>query len=67
VIRLVDRCFPSGGNCYRRVLIEIGMDAGAAAERLHLGLRADGGLNSGHAWLESAPGRLDPYDAEFVV
>ena len=66
-IGVVDRCFPLGGNCYRRALIEIAMDAGAAAEPLHMGLRADGGPNSGHAWLESARGGAERYDAEFVV
>ena len=67
MIRVVDRCFPSGANCYRRALIEIAMDASAAAEPLRMGLKADGGPNTGHAWLESAPEQLDRYDAEFVV
>lgn len=66
-IRFVDRFFPSGPNCYRRALVEIAMDAGAAAEPLHMGLQAEGGLNSGHAWLESAPDPSRSYDAEFVV
>jgi hypothetical protein len=67
IIAFVDRCFPSGENCYRRVLIEIAMDAGAASEPLHLGLRAHGGKDSGHAWLGVASGRVGNYDAEFVV
>jgi hypothetical protein len=66
-IRLVDRCFPSGGNCYRRTLIEIAMDAGAASEPLHMGVQAGGGPNSGHAWLESWPDGDGCYDAEFIV
>jgi hypothetical protein len=67
IIRFVDRLFPSGPNCYRRALIEIAMDAGAAAEPLHMGLQAEGGLNSGHAWLASSPDPSRSYDAEFVV
>jgi hypothetical protein len=66
-IRFVDRWFSSGGNCYRRVLIEIAMDAGAATEPLHLGLQTDGGPNSGHAWLGSVRDGEERYDAEFVV
>lgn len=67
LVRFVDSLFPSGPNCYRRALVEIAMDAGAAAEPLHMGLQADGGFNSGHAWLESSPDPSRSYDAEFVV
>jgi hypothetical protein len=66
-IEIVDRRFPSGPNCYRRVLIEIAMDAGAAAEPLHMGLKAHGEPGSGHAWLASMPRDERSYDAEFVV
>ena len=69
LIRLVDRCFPSGGNCYRRTLIEVAMDRHAATEPLHMGIRTAGGPKSGHAWLGSIPesdGR-GPYDADFVA
>jgi hypothetical protein len=66
-IRFVDRLFPSGPNCYRRALLEIAMDAGAAREPLHMGLNAEGGPRSGHAWLASSPDRPAHYDAEFVV
>jgi hypothetical protein len=66
-IRIVDRLFPSGPNCYRRALIEIAMDAGAAAEPLHMGLMADGTPNSGHVWLASSSDRGPVYDVEFVV
>src|SRR5689334_5539606 len=52
-IEIVDRRFPSGPNCYRRALIEIAMDAGAAAEPLHMGLKSHGEPGSGHAWLAS--------------
>jgi hypothetical protein len=67
IVRLVDRCFPSGPNCYRRALTEIAMDAGAATERLHMGINARDGESSGHAWLESSADRGDGYDAEFCV
>lgn len=66
-IRVVDRFFSSGPNCYRRVLMEIALDAGAASEPLHMGLNADGGVNSGHVWFASAPEGVKTYDAEFVA
>lgn len=34
----VDAAFPRGGNCYRRTLLELGLDAGAAEEPLVFGL-----------------------------
>jgi hypothetical protein len=65
-ITLVDSVFPSGPNCYRRALVEIAIDAGAAAEPLYLGLSETGIPQSGHAWLgDTADSRR--YDAEFVV
>jgi hypothetical protein len=65
-IALVDSVFPAGPNCYRRALVEIGTDAGAAAEPLYLGLSETGIPQSGHAWLgDAADSRR--YDAEFVV
>jgi hypothetical protein len=68
IVRLVDACFPGGGNCYRRALLEIAIDPHAAAQPLRLGLRSGGGPRSGHAWIgidnEAAAGR---YDAEFSV
>jgi hypothetical protein len=67
IIRLVDRCFPSGGNCYRRVLIEIAMDAGAAVEPFHLGLRAHGGTGSGHAWLGQSDAPTVPYEVQLDI
>ncbi len=66
-IRFIDRCFPRGPNCFRRVLIEIALDAAAAQEPLHFGLQADGTPNSGHIWLASAPDGNGRYDAEFVA
>ena len=67
IIRFVDSLFPSGPNCYRRALIEIATDAGAAKEPLRMGLAAEGGRNSGHAWLASSPDPDRRYDAEFSV
>jgi Transglutaminase-like superfamily len=49
----VDSLFPGGPNCYRRALLEMAFDRGAAAETLQLGLSASGGPGSGHAWLSS--------------
>src|SRR5262245_36749623 len=43
-----------GASCYRRALLEMSLDAGAAEEPLHLGLRVPGGPRSGHAWLGAA-------------
>jgi hypothetical protein len=63
VIRFVDRQFGSGPNCYRRALLEIAMDAGAAAEILHLGFKAGGGNGSGHAWLGPDAPSVARYDA----
>jgi hypothetical protein len=52
-IAVVDRWMPGGGNCLRRSLLEMALDAGAARERLLAGFRAGGVPASGHAWLES--------------
>jgi hypothetical protein len=51
VIAWIDAHLPGGGNCYRRSLLEVALDRGAASETFHMGLRADGGARSGHAWL----------------
>jgi hypothetical protein len=67
IIRLVDRLFLVGPNCYRRALIEIAMDAGAAAETLHLGIDTAGDLTSGHAWLGPSSDRAPSYHAEFSL
>ncbi len=55
LIRLVDRVLPGQPNCVRRSLLEIGLDAGAARERLFAGFSSGGGARSGHAWLETHP------------
>jgi Transglutaminase-like superfamily len=62
-IAAVDARFPDGGNCLRRSLLEIALDAGAAAETLYAGFQARGGRNSGHAWLASHPDQAERYDA----
>jgi hypothetical protein len=67
IIRIVDRCFPGGGNCYRRALTELAVDPAAASEPLHMGLRLPGGPGSGHAWLRGSAEDNRGYDAEFVV
>lgn len=43
-----DRMVPFGAGCYRRALLEMALDAGAAEEPLVLGLRRHG---LGHAWV----------------
>lgn len=55
-------------NCYRRVLMEVALDAGAAVEPVHLALDSNGGVGSGHAYLESHDQTDgDDYDARFAV
>lgn len=68
-IRFVDARLPGGPNCYRRALLEIALDAGAAREPLHFGLIAHGGPRSGHAWLGDPATAEDAasYDARFVI
>jgi hypothetical protein len=67
VVGAIDRRLPDGGNCFRRALVEIGLDPETAQEPLYFGLREHGGPKSGHAWLraDGAPGRR--YDAEFAL
>ncbi len=61
-IGLCDRLVPWGGGCYRRTLLEIALDAGAASEPLFLGFRG----KDGHAWLERvSPG--ERYDTVVTV
>jgi hypothetical protein len=67
IIRIVDACFPGGGNCYRRSLLEIAVDPVASATPLHLGLRSGGGPRSGHAWLGAKTDAPQRYDAEFSL
>jgi hypothetical protein len=65
LIASVDARLPDGGNCYRRALLEISIDAGAAEEKLYMGLKKQGGPRSGHAWLASWPdaANASAYDA----
>jgi hypothetical protein len=63
IIQRCDRIVPSARGCYRRALVEMALDAGAAEERLLLGLE---GRWKGHAWLE----RVEPstrFDAVVTV
>jgi len=57
-IRVLDRFMPPGANCYRRVLLELALDAGAAREPVSMGFRSLRGRISGHAWLGAAPDDL---------
>ena len=59
-IAWVDRLVPGGPNCYRRSLLEMALDAGAAAEPLVIGLNVTRGAPSGHAWV--GPGAAGSYD-----
>jgi hypothetical protein len=68
VIARVDAHMPDGGNCYRRVLLEIGLDRGAAAEPLSMGLSGSGAPLSGHAWLGAAAAdACKSYDATIAL
>ena len=53
-IAWVDSRIPGGTNCYRRVLLELSLDAGAASEPVLIGLDPRGGPGSGHVWLASS-------------
>lgn len=50
-VNWLDAKWPGGGNCYRRVLIELALDAGAARERLVFGLDVG---KTGHVAFEGA-------------
>src|SRR5690242_16482545 len=45
-ITSVDARFAGGSNCYRRVLLEVALDADAAARPVMFGLKAGGGPGS---------------------
>jgi hypothetical protein len=62
---VIDARFLGGGNCFRRALLEIAVDPDAATEPLRFGLREDGGVGSGHAWLASSTEPRCRFDAEF--
>jgi hypothetical protein len=67
LIRAVDGHLPGGGNCYRRALIEMALDASSADEPLHFGLVRHGGPKSGHAWLANDKTATRTYDVEFTI
>ena len=67
LIAFVDRYLPFGPSCYRRVALEIALDAGAAQETAFMGVRVGGGPRSGHVWLASEGEPLERYDASFEV
>ena len=67
LISLVDRILPGAPSCYRRALLEMGLDAGAAKEPLHLGLRVPGGPRSGNAWLGMSSEPVGPYDVQLDI
>jgi hypothetical protein len=67
LISLVDSLFPSGRNCYRRVLLEVALDAGAAEEPVYFALRSGGGAGTGHAYLASDGHPDTAYDAVFTM
>src|SRR5665213_276372 len=62
IIRAIDARLPGRPSCYRRALLEMSLDADAADEPLHMGLRAHGGPQSGHAWFGSAEMPPESYD-----
>jgi hypothetical protein len=67
VVAIADRWLPPGPNCYRRVLAEIALDAGAAEEPMHMGIVNGQAAFSGHAWLGD---RREPgarYDVEIAL
>lgn len=67
LIGAIDRRVPDGGNCFRRALIEIGLDPESAKEPIQFGLRKHGGPKSGHAWLRDERESAQRYDAEFAL
>jgi hypothetical protein len=67
-IALAERLRGRKPNCYRRVLMEIALDAGAAREPVFMGIRDGGGAGTGHAYLPSHPDSRDvDYDAVFAM
>lgn len=67
VIAIVDGLLPlTEPNCFRRVLLEIALDGGAAHEIVHVGLPAHGTPRSGHVWLAGERSARS-YDAVIAV
>ena len=63
----LDARLPGGDNCYRRVLLEIALDRGAAGEPFRMGIDKRGGTRSGHAWLGDERGARPRYDVELEM
>src|SRR5690349_11869188 len=61
----IDRKMPGGGNCYRRALLEMRLDRGAAAEPLRMGLKSENGEVKGHAWLADRHGESEIGDEKY--
>jgi hypothetical protein len=66
-IAWIDSRLPGGASCYRRALLEIALDRGAAQEPFYMGLTAAGGPKSGHAWLGSDPDSVLHYDTVIAL
>jgi len=62
----LDSRIPGGANCYRRVLLELSLDAGAAREPVLIGLDPRGGPGSGHVWLASST-PLEHYEVKLAL
>lgn len=60
----VDAFAPGHSGCFRRTLLEVAADGGAAREPVLLGLDVG---RTGHAWLESAAAEQRPYDVTFTL
>jgi hypothetical protein len=58
----VDAAFPGGPNCFRRTLVEVGLDAGAAGETLVFGLDVG---RTGHVSFKDSEDRS--FDVAFEV
>jgi hypothetical protein len=58
----IDATYPSGPNCFRRILIELGLDAGAAAETIVFGLDVG---RTGHVAFEESEDRT--FDVAFEL
>jgi hypothetical protein len=63
----IDARMPGGGNCYRRVLLEIALDGGAARESVLVGFHIQTNQVTGHVWLLSEQAESGSYDALFQL
>jgi hypothetical protein len=60
-IAWVDGCL-RGGNCFRRALLEVALDRGAAQDPLLMGFSFSNEKLSGHAWLADESTTPAAYD-----